>query len=104
MFKYVDKNTLTVVDSPVRFDLRMKEYRHLKIYIPEGPWQPKEATKGFKMRYTMHDIATAWGVCYKTVSRNRQKYLPFPDGRWNGCLVWRKIPENPYRKPQIFEI
>lgn len=100
MFKYVDKNTLVIVDSPVRFDLRMKEFKHLKVYIPNGESQPKEAKKGF----TMKDIGKVWGISYKTIQRNRQKWLPFPDGRWKTSLVWNKIPSKPNNKSQILEI
>lgn len=98
MFRYVDKNTMLMVEAPVRFDLRIKEYRHLKLYVAAGPSQPKEAKKGF----TMKEIAKHWGVHYKTVQRNRLKILPFPDGRWNTSLIWKKIPENPFVKPQLY--
>jgi hypothetical protein len=91
---------MLIVEAPVRFDLRIKEYRHLKLFVPEGASQPKQAKKGF----TMKDIASEWKVHYKTVQRNRQKLLPFPDGRWNSSLIWKKIPENPFTTPKVVEI
>lgn len=109
MFKYVNKKDMTIVESPVRFDLRMKEFRHLKLYIPDGESHPKDIKKG----YTMMDIAKEWGVAFDTIARNRQKLLPFPDGRVDRYLVWKKIPGNPFTRypsgamrliPQIIDI
>lgn len=93
MFRYIDKNTLTLIESPVRFDLRLKEYKHLRLHIETGPQQPPQLKK---CGYDMSDIACAWGCAVSTVVRNRTKYLPKPDGKFGLSLVWNKLPKSPW--------
>lgn len=93
MFRYIDKNTLTLIESPVRFDLRLKEHKHLRLYVETGPQQPPQQKK---MGYTIDDIACAWGCSYQTLQKNRIKYLPKPDGKFGLNLVWNKLPKSPW--------
>lgn|SRR5574338_588030 len=100
MFRYVDKNTQLIVESPIRFDLRIKENRHLKLFKPTGERSPKPLKKGF----TMRDIALDWGMSFHTLRRKRSVLLPQPDGVWNTCLVWKKIPTSPFLKGAGFTV
>ncbi len=98
MVQYLDKNTMQTVESPVRFDLRMVEYRHLTLLT--APTFPLEKKSGF----TMRDIAASWGVSAEYLQHNRKRLLPSPDGKISGSLVWGKVPERKVNPPQTTKV
>lgn len=94
MFKYINKKDFTLVEAPVRFDLRLREYNHLRLHIEIGPQQPPQLKK---IGYSMYDIAKEWGCTYHTVLQYRaKKLLPPPDGKFGTNLIWNKMPKSPW--------
>lgn len=98
MEQYLDKKTLTTIESPFRFDLRLIEHRHLTLL--KAPTFPLEKKSG----YTINDIAAAWGVTPNYLRHHRKQLLPTPDGKISGSLVWNTLPkrqENPNQSMKV---